>query len=391
MGRPATAGNGLHMRVLPGDAAHGTSRSALARLVLYDLMILRRGARAAFARKRDILLLLVVVPLLLAFAISYAGKAAAAVGALPLAAQMAAAASIAMLVNAAIGHRLAYLWEHSMVARYALQSRPAAVHTCFWNLLPLGVVAGLIVASGPALTAALVLLAYAAGGALAAILQAAMTRLRAWTNRHGQGMRDARPRELRGVTRRQRAIALLAGRSGLFGPSLAANLLGIAAIGAAIGGLHLGLSSQMAGPAPLAIAGLLLLVALLALLRMHPSLLRYWNYLGLDPILPAVIAFALAAALVGGALAVSLPGPFASPFAILAAALTLLLLFLAIALLRTLHFATKPRQLAEMAMTVEIVAVALTGFLAPPLAPVLLIARIWLLAREARAMRHLAR
>ncbi len=372
-----------------GDAGHGTSRSALWKLVLYDLTILRRSARAAFARKRDLLLLLVVVPLLLALVVRYAGEASVAVGQLHIGVQITIAAVLALIVNAAVGRRLAHLGQESVVARYALRPEAAALYAGCWNLLPIGILAGLMVASSPPLTVGAVLLAYLAGGASAAVQTSAMDRLRAWAFRPGHIAMPIHATTLRGVSRRQRAIALLVRRSGLFGPSLSANLLGLGVIGAMIGGLHLALASHLPGPAPVAVAGVLILLLLLASLRAHPSLLRYLTYLGLEPTLPAAVASALAAALLGGVLAVSIPAAFASPFAILAAAATLLLLFLAVALLRTLHFASKPRQSAEIAVQVEIAAFALVGYLAPPLAPAILIVRIWLLAREARALRSL--
>ena len=69
---------------LIGRRGHATTADALGRLVSYDLLILRRSARAAFSAKRDILLVIVAAVVGLLIAVQRAGAAVAAIEALPL-------------------------------------------------------------------------------------------------------------------------------------------------------------------------------------------------------------------------------------------------------------------------------------------------------------------
>lgn len=380
---------GRSAAMLIRGAERGTSHGALIALILYDLTILRRSAGAAFARKRDILLLLLVVPVALLLAIQRAAEAAAALGSLPIPVKMAMAAAAALAVNIAVGGRLVHLREESVIARQALRPCAALLHALFWNALPIAAIAGLLfVSPDPALLAGLLLLSYPAGVALAAGQRIARARIASLLARRREAAPPSR-RAAGGVSRRERVIALLAARIGLFGRDVRANLLAFGATGAALGGAYAWLSAQLSMPAAAAIAGLPMLALLLVLLRARPALLRYLLYLGVEPLLPAFVATAIASALIGAFVAVAL-GVATAPLALLAGGATLLLLFLAMALLRTLHFATKPRQNAEIAMQVDLLAAALAGFVMLPLAPAILCARLWLLARRARAMRWLA-
>lgn len=373
-----------------GCLGRGISKGGLRTLILYDLMILRRNAAAAFARKRDILLLLVAVPIGLLLVVEGAGEIAASVASLPVALTMLAFATTAFAVNLAVAGRLAHLREESVVARQALRSAEALLHGSFWNVMPLAVGLALILPSGRAALAPIFLLAYLAGVGLAAGQRAVRGAVMAWIARRraaGSGRRGVP----RGRNRRRRLIGLLVGRMGFFGPAVTANLVGLAAIGATAALIHHLLSPQVGAPAAGIITGLPLLLLLLRILtRTRPSLLRYLLYLGCEPALPALVASALAASLIGGLTTAALAMAMAAPLALLAGATALLLLFLALALLRTLHLATKPRQTAEIAVQLDLVAAGLVGLLALPLAPALVVARLWLIERRARAMRHLA-
>lgn len=360
-------------------------------LILYDLMILRRSGAAAFARKRDILLLLVAVPIGLLLLIERGGEAAASIAELPATLTLPTTAAIALAVNLAVANRLAHLREECVVARQALRPAAARVYALFWNLPPLAAGLALSVASGRGtILVPTFLLAYFAGIALAAAQKSVRRAFISWAARRRNAGRRKNRAPL-GERRRQRLIELLLVRMGLFGPSLTANLVGFAAIGAVTAAIHLWLSSQLTAPAAAVIAGTpMLLLLILVLLRTPPSLLRYLLYLGDEPTRAALVATALAAALTGGLTIGALATGVAPPLPLLTGAVALPLVFLALAMLRTLHFATKSRQTAEIAVQLDLAAAALVGLVALPLAPALLVVRLWMLARRARAMRYLA-
>jgi hypothetical protein len=128
---------------------------------------------------------------------------------------------------------------------------------------------------------------------------------------------------------------------------------------------------------------------LLFLLRSRPALLRYLLFLGTAPLLPALVASVVAAALIAGLVIGMTISPPASLVALLAGAVTLVILFFAASLLRTLHYSTKSRAAAEIAIQIDLLAAALAGFLALPLAAVVLGVRLWLLTRRAQALRYM--
>lgn len=373
-----------------GCLGHGISKGGLRTLITYDLMILRRSAAGAFARKRDILLLLVAVPIGLLLIVENAGQIAESVASLPAALAMLASVAMAFAVNLAVAGRLAHLREESVVARQALRPAEALLHGLFWNLPPLIGGLALILVPGGAVIAPIFLLAYVAGIGLAAGQRAIRQAVISWiSRRRAEG--SSRRRVPQADRRRRRLVELLVGRMGLFGPATAANLAGLTAIGATIALIQPLLSPHLGAPAAAAVIGLLVLLLLLRILaHTQPPLLRYLLYLGCEPVLPALVATALAASLIGGLTIVALAMAIAPPLALLAGAAALLLLFLALALLRTLHFATKPRQTAAIAVQLDLLAAALAGLVALPLAPALMVARLWLLERRARSMRYLA-
>lgn len=375
---------------LIGGWRHGTSRPALGKLILYDLLILWKSGRAAFSRKRDLLLLAVAAIVGLLIAIQGAGAAAAALGALPILATAGIAAASALVVNLAAARRLAHLRQESVVARHALRRPEALAHALLWNLPPLLAMTALIVVSSrPLAAAAAIALGYVFGILLAAAQRAAQERLRNWWGRR-QAAAGARRRALAGNTRRDRIVQLLMARTGLAGQRIAANLLLFAGLGLVIGLSHGWLAPRLDATAAGAIVGMLTLLVCLFLLRTQPRLLRYLLYLGSSPMLPALVASALAAAFVAGLLIGMTGSAPAPPLPMLAAAAALVLLFLAAALLGTLHHATKSRQSAEIAIQVDLVAAGLIGFLAMPLAVLALAARLWVLARRAHALRYIS-
>jgi hypothetical protein len=136
-----------------------------------------------------------------------------------------------------------------------------------------------------------------------------------------------------------------------------------------------------------AAAAVLVLLAWLS--RQHPPLWRYLLAVGQGPLplalvpaglaavalLPVLILLGLAAAGSWGALAATCGGA--------------LILFAFVTAIRAYHYAIRPRGLADLAFQLDLVALALTGFLTWGLAPVLAAVRMVMLHRRARSMRYL--
>jgi hypothetical protein len=182
-------------------------------------------------------------------------------------------------------------------------------------------------------------------------------------------------------------VRLLIARSGLRQVPAAANLVLFAALGAALGLL-----------VPLRTSGTLVFLLLFPgftavflvgrALRQHPPLLRYLLFLGvmptgaaLVPLLP--VTFMVAGFVTAAASVNAIPPPW-----LVGGAAAFLLSLASIALLRAYHYAAKSRQAAELALQIDFVIIAATAFIAPPFAPVLLAARLWMLRRAAAALRH---
>jgi hypothetical protein len=374
---------------LIGGGRHGTSKTGLAKLVLYDLVILWKSGRAAFSQKRDLLLLAAAALIGLLIAIQRAGETAAALGALPLLAKAVIAAAAAFTINLAAARRLTHLRQESVVARHALRPVEAASHALLWNLLPPVRDDN----AGPRVhrparhrrrDLARLSGRHRSSGGTARRLDL----FRSWSSRR-RALSKSRPQTLPGRTRRDRILRLLVARTGRLGPALAPNLLACAGIGLLSGLSHSWLSSQQEPAAAGAIVGLLVLFACFFLLRTHPPLLRYLLFLGSEPLLPALVAAGLAAAFAAGVLVGMIGSAPASLPAMLAAAATLLLLFTSAALLITLHYATKSRQSAEIAIQIDFVAAGLAGLLFLPLAGLVLTGRLWMLTRHANSLRYM--
>lgn len=367
----------------------------MGRLLAYDLLIVWKGARAAFSKKRDILLLLLAVPIVSLVAAEGASNAAATVRDLAEPAKMLLVAVTAVFVNLAAERRLTHLEAESIVARFALRRGPRLLHRLFWNALPL-VASVSIMAAGSAsaeslpVRAAALIVAYAAGAGAGALVRRARLHLVRWLSRRRAASGALRSLRLPGEERRQRIAALVAARTGLAGPSIAANAAAFAAIGACIALIYRLSAGTLPRPGPEVLTAVAAAVAFGLLLRQHPPLLRYLLYLGIEPVRPALVpaasACSLAAGFVLGAAAMNLPE--ALGFAALAAAALLFFLFLL--LLRALHYATRSRQAAELAMQIDAVAILLAGFIAPPLALVVLGGRFFMLHRRARSLRFVA-
>lgn len=366
--------------------------NALGRVLAYDLIIIWKGFRAAFSKKRDVMVLLLAVPILLLLAVQGASNVANTVRYMPELSRMLLVSFTAFFTELAVDRRLAHLESESIVARLALRRGQRLLHRLFWNAPPL-FASVTIMAAGTASSAPLavrvvaLVLTYAAGVGAGTLARRARRNLRRWRARRVAALGAARSLRLEGEERRQRIAALVAARTGLAGPSVAANAALFAALGALVALAYHFLLGALPRPGPEVIAGLAALVALGLLLRQHPPLLRYLLYLGVEPtwpaLVPAVSALSLGAGFVLGAAAMNL----AQSPALAAVAAAAVLLFTVLALLRALHFATKSRQAAELAMQIDAVVILVAGFAAVPVAPVLLVARLVLLHRRARKLR----
>ena len=298
----------------------------MGRLLAYDLLIVWKGARAAFSKKRDILLLLVAVPIVALVAAQGASNAAATVRDIAEPAKMLLVAVTALFVNLAAERRLTHLELESVVARFALRRAPRLVHRLFWNALPL-VASISIMAAGtassaplPARVAALVL-AYSAGAGAGALARRAQYHLVRRLSRRRSASGSVRLLRLPGDDRRQRIAALVAARTGLAGPSIAANAAAFAVIGALVALLYRLSAGALPRPGPEVLAAVAATVAFGLLLRQHPPLLRYLLYLGIEPARPALVPAASAGSLAAGFVltAAALNLPEALAFAVLAA------------------------------------------------------------------------
>jgi hypothetical protein len=363
-------------------------------LFAYDLLIGWKGARAAFSRKRDLLLLLLAVPIFALVAAQGAANAVAVVRDLDLPARMLLLAVAGFVVNLAAERRIAHLAAESIVARLALRGGPRLVHRLFWNLLPFAALFSLAApASGSqaiALRAAALALAYAVGAGAAALARRARLHLARRSNRRRAASGEARSIALTGRDRAKRIAALVAARTGVAGPSVAASALAFGIVGACIALAYRITAGTLPRPGAELLAAAAAAFAFGLLLRQHPPLPRYLLYLGIGPVGPALVpaasACSLAAGLAVGAAALGLPDALA--LAALAAAAVLL--FLVLALLRAYHYAIRPRQAAELAMQIDAVAILLAGFVTPPAALLLLAGRFVMLHRRARSLRFAA-
>ena len=357
-------------------------------LVVYDLLILKRGAEMAFSRRRDMLLLALVVTVGILCVWNAAGALADKTAQVSLGLEAVLVGLVGGIVAQAVAARLGHLREHTVMARYALKRRAAGIHAGFWGLPPLLAALAVFVAGpAPALEAGILLVSYAAGAAVMLALRALPRRLRRSADRRRGNAAGAVVRDLQEGSRRRRMIRLMIARAGLRQVPAAANIMFFAGAGVILGLL---VPLRRSGPLAFALLFAAFASALLVgrAMRQHPPLLRYLLFLGimptgaaLVPLLPVtvlVVGFVTAAALLHALPVASLVGGAAAFLAFLAC----------LALLRAYHGAAKSPQAAEFALQIDLAMIAATALVATPLAPVLLAARLWTLHRAAAALRH---
>jgi hypothetical protein len=361
-------------------------------LLRYDLRILLNGAREAFGRKRDLTLLLLGLPLLLA-ALVRAVQEGSGGGPLVTRAMLALAGSVGFMVQSAVQRRLLHLRQDSVMAKAALQPGRALAYAAFWHvlaaLLSIAAAAAMApdqrIAAGAALFATLT---YCAGIGLA-VAAGMVRRLLPRLGAIVPSREAPAPVNWPEGERRARIARLLAEQAGVKQLNLAANVGLCAAIGASVGLAYSALSAAGAGQAAL-ILGTLVLVILLSLLgRQHAPLWRFILFLGVRPAALTLVSALLAAALVAGA-AIMLAGTGAlPPGAVAGAGAILVLLFGFVAVMRALHYATRPRALADFAFQIDLLVIGASAFLMWLLAPVVALARLVQLRQRAEGQRWL--
>lgn len=284
--------------------------------------------------------------------------------------------------------RLRWLREESVVASDALRTDAALCYQAGLHL-PLAVALLGIAAAAPGLSIEARLavpIGYALGGGLVwvALRIAEPVCLPAWT----PSLMIGTPRPLASAQRRRRLASLFAAIGGVRSASFPANLAICFAAGLAISAIHALLRhAEIATDVALAMQGAILFITLVLLSRQQASLLRYLTVVGVGPWHAPAVATLLAGSLMAGMVmgALAMTRDVTGAVAILGAAGWLG--FAVIATLRALHAASKSRGAANLAVQVDLVAIAILGILAFPAAIALTFIRVVMLHRRALADR----
>ena len=362
-------------------------KAGMPALLRYDLRIIVNSARAAFSRKRDLILLVLGLPAMLLVLVRTVQEGAG--GLFAARATIAVAGSLGFVVQMAVQRRLAHLRQDSVMAKAALQARLAFGYALFWHL-PAAVLsmAGGAALSGGAAGALWALIAYGAGivGAVAAgmarrLLPSIIATLPSGTPRAGKEWPDA--------GRGRRIARLLAGRAGSPQLGLAGNAALFGALGSGLGLVFWAMSAAGAGQGAIILSALLMVVLIGLLARQHAPLWRFILFLGARPAGGSLVPVVMVAALVAG-FCISVAATGTLPLAPVAGGGTILiLLFASVAVLRALHYATKPRALADFAFQIDLLVIAVCGLLFWPLAPIVGVVRLVQLRESAEARRWL--
>jgi hypothetical protein len=352
-------------------------------LLRYDLTLLRRSFAEGFARRRDKLLLLIVLGLVLL----WLQEGIEAVGTASLPAETLWVAAVAGPVGFGwqrlIALRLEWLKEHSAVAPAALEATTrrrylAAAHAAV--ALPLAAAAtALAVATGRAAA----VLAVAAAGYVLGLLLARLDLEISLGRETGAPYGSALPQiEHRSTGRRRAVLIAILRRQTLDSayPLRAAGVIVAATLVlTAVGG------SLARGAADAVEIGAVVLPSLLSLLlasRLDSVLIGFLPYAGYRPLSVALAVSALPAACFAAALAaVLVVGP---PHASVASGVLALLYlgFMAIGIARAWLYPGRPGRSVDLQVQIELAGLVLIAVLMPPFAIVALGWRMWILHRR---------
>ncbi|HTU11054.1 MAG TPA: hypothetical protein VMG08_09170 [Allosphingosinicella sp.] len=351
------------------------------RLIRHDALLLRRALGDGFRGPADVVLLLVMATLGIAWLVD---RLQGAPVALPREALWLAtlAGPAAFGWHRAARGRLAWLAEHNPIAPAALAAEDRRLYLFIAHALAAPfVIAGAallnLTVGPPGAALGLAVLAYAAGLGLAAI----------WPNRRqgaGRAARATPAGEAPGSGRR--AVLALLLRRQTFGPGSAFVRAGLMLALSFAATLAAGLWGQ-GRPEALRFA-LLLLPSLLLLLRaarLDPALLAFLPAAGFGPGFIALAVSALpVASLAVAALAAALTGGGAGVLAVLALGH---LAFILVAIARAWLYPGRAARSVELQVQLEFAALAATAFLLPPLAVIALLWRLLQFRRHCRDLR----
>ena len=363
-------------------------------LLRHELHIVRNKARAAFARKRDWVPLLIGAPLLIA-ALAQGLRGASSGGPLGIRLVFALIAIAGFAGHTAILRRLDHLRTESVMAKAALQPRVSLVYAGVFHspLAVAGASSAALAAPDGQLPTAILIACLAYGGAVvSATLAHRLGRLASASSRRLGGRAARLSPRLSGLgSQRARVAELLVRRVGVGRLSVRGNCAAFLAWGGGAGFLHLLLKSMAPGQAAEVVSGAILLLAHAMLGRQHPPLWRYLLALGVRPAALALLPALPASSLLAGFIAVLAAAGAVPLGALTAGGAIILLLFAFLCLMRTLHYATKSRAHADLAFQVDLVAMAVAGFLTFLLVPAVAAARLWQLRQQADRSRWLLR
>jgi hypothetical protein len=351
------------------------------RLIRYDAQLLRRNLADGFRGPADIVLLLVMAALALAWLRERIG--AAPPGLPDEAVWLAALAGPAAFAwHRLARNRLAHLAEHSPIASAALERRSRLGYFSLAHALAaplLLAAAGLLgsAAGRPLAALGLLILAYGAGAGLARIMP---------DRRRGGGGAAAStaPAATLGAGHRAVLALILRRQSVGRGPAFArAGLMLAASFALTLAAGWWGEGRPEALRFALLLAPSLLLLLLAA--RLDAGLLAFLPAAGFGPGFGAFAVSALpAASLLVSSLAAVLGGAGLAALAVLA---LLHLGFILLGIARAWLYPGRPARSVEFQLQLEVAGLAVAALLLPPLALAALLWRLWHFHRRCRALR----
>lgn len=346
------------------------------RLVRYETTLLRRSFSDAFARRRDQLLLLLMLTLAALWLHERVGEGI--VRPLPpWALWLALLAFVPALVwQRRLAARLGWMTEHSVIAEVALRPQARAVYLVLGHALLalpiLGAAVWLGLAVGqPVLAVGLAALAAAAGVAAGNLPLGVEAGSRVTLDRPSRSMGS------RGAGRRAVLRLILARQTFIRGNPVGAALAMIAAVfGLTLAAAALGRGQPE--PLPTLLLLMPLSFALIACSRLDASLFSFLSFAGYDPVFTgsAVTLLPLACGIAASTVLV-LTGPTHASVSLLLAALLTGLAIVA-GLARAWLYPCRSKRAVDFQLQIEFVGLVLIGVLAPPLVA---LALLWRLGR----------
>ena len=355
------------------------------RLLRYEAALFRRSFAIAFGRRRDALLLL----LMLLLAAAWLGTQIAAGGwALSLEAPWlgALAGPAALAWQRLVRARLDWLAEQSPLAADALDRRirrgyVLASHVAAAAPVALGAAVLATGTTRPAMTVAITILAYAAGTGLAWMPHSSGTSRREMASAGSvpsasRGSKARSGAAFRALMRRQALNAANPGR--------AAVLILVATFALAAAAAWIG--AERPDALRFAIVACPSLLALLLFGRLDAELIGFLPFAGYRPLFLAAAVSALPAAAFGASAAALLAVRPRDWLVMLAALALLHFAIILFAIARAWLYPGRNPRSADLQVELEFAGLAGILFILPPLAPIALAWRMWMLRRRYRML-----